>query len=284
MKAVRDKVDQYRVAFFSVCIFALGIVLIAGSHSISNNFWNTLLRDVGFVFSPVGLLSFLFQVFAEKDYLERILDELRSAMEPNQKRSFCIHDWSITDFFQNRAEADLSSFFGDSAENIDILTSNLISLTDHLPILRNRAENGVSIRILALNPDSAFVEGRYRDLGLGQSDDFKREILTGIRGFQMDFDAFKKNHPDLAGNIALKVFDNLPTLVLFRSDNRLIIQFILSIGRGRENPQIEFDISFRKGKISGSSKFQNHFEAIWEKSKDISVSISPPCLVLESSQ
>jgi len=206
----------------------------------------------------LGLLTI--SMLSNRYRFENIFQEIPSCPYAREQRTFCIHDWSILNVYEDRVAANLSSFFQSASQQVDILTTNLSSLTGHLPILSQKAAAGVQIRVLALDPTSEFVQQRYGELGLGTRRDFERELTAGLRSFKMEADTLVKKVTDSENRFQIRQFDSLPTIVLFRSDHRLILNFILGTGRGRNNIQIEFDVSSRSGKPSTCMCFVAHFE------------------------
>ncbi len=348
---IRTNEKQKEIRNMFVHLLLIGLILIISSHFLPEQLGG-ILRDLGFLLTPVSMLTLYFQYYGEQDYIKRILTEVKVQMSPEIKRQSCPRDLWIGNVYPDRDSAELNEFFKSANTNIDILTTNLSWLSGpSLNILKEKANKKIPIRILALSADSPFIPMRYNDIGSDDSEHFKKEISTAIESFQMEINTLsgeylfswdkipgndngnlieylmrnfgiewikaakiKKNDGDktimvksetnylsLTLNEAktnvnleiddgridkfivktehnalniysddnrkyfeMKIFNKCPSIIIFRVDQQLILSFILTTGKARNQPHIKINLICDSGKKSDAYRFVDHFNKLWK--------------------
>lgn len=250
-------------------LLLIGILLIVLSAVVKaySELWSTILRDIGFVFSPVAVLALLYQYFAQrahwrylaKHVASHILKEIRHRLGGQEE---------VLAIYRRRSAIDFDRFWRSAKQRIQILATNLRSLQMYTGLLVDKAKQGVRVRILALNPTHEFLQRRFKELNLKNPKDFHDEMITSLRHFcNAKENQLGSNEQE---NFVVKIHDSPPSLMLFRSDDRVILGFILQQGRSSDYMHVEFDCSVQSDRSKYCQDFVDHFEVLWERAAEIS--------------
>lgn len=261
-ESIRPKERQRIITLILVILFSVGLILIEYSQYLEKP-WKDLLQNTGYVFSPVALLSLLFQYFGEEEYIKKIISEVKIQMSPEMKRHFCIHDSWINSVSKNRNEAELNVFFCKANHSIDILVTNLSYFTgDILDTLEKKANNNVKIRILTLYEKSQFVPQRQKYI---KNWTFEHDMFNALSLFMEKKEKLQENNS--SKNFEIRIYDECPSIIMMKVDNQLILSFILSLGKARDQPHIKLDLTKDRGEKSDAYRFAQHFDKLWEGAK-----------------
>ncbi len=299
-----DKKFQRRriIALFWILLF-LGILFLVLSLIINPSIENwsiaflaALLRDISFLFAPIALLALLYQYFVESRIEREIVDQVtvRIIRELDQRMgeignaaeevtASIIHELvqrlgeigdtkEVVTIYPTRQAINFNDFFTSAKENIDILVTNLQSMQEYIGLLLEKAKAGIDVRILALNPLHPFVQNRFAELRLKNEEFFQEEMVSSLGKFCSKRKSVlntEQQKTEQQKTFQIKIYNNPPTLMIFRSDNRVIIGFILRQGRSREYMHIEFNIESTSKEPRKSLCFIKHFQKIWEQLKEI---------------
>ncbi len=268
-KEVQQEKEELWARALLIILLLIGISLISLGAAFNefSTFWGMVLRDIGFVFAPIAILALFYERFAQKEHTRYIAKEVgREVLIEIEKRvgHFYGHK-DIIAIYPNRNSIDLNKYFSMAEKNIDILVTNLISLEMHIGLLIKLANEGVNVRILALNPKHEFLKNRSKELQFRSSRQFYTEMVASLRTFC----AYKKDKvsDDKKSNFSIRIYDNSPSHMLFQRDNRVIIGFILQQGKSRELIHIDFDCIESKP----CKDFMEDFRLIWETSNDVDI-------------
>ncbi len=150
----------------------------------------------------------------------------------------------------------------DNAKNcIHILQTNLETLdTNHISHIKSRMiENDqLVLRLLTLDPQSTYVNERAKQLG--RTGD---EIGVYRSGLITSIDQSKIELKELITRTKIKIYDDFPTQMTYRIDNKIMICTVSQITKSRENCSFIID-DINKPGISQS--FLKHFKEIWKSS------------------
>jgi hypothetical protein len=276
MEENRSRIRRRQIIMFVSVLLILGLSLIFFSDAInpgqklwSTNFWAGLIKDLGYLFAPAAVIALLFEWFSEtrgtKELTEDITDTLRKEFDTR----FAVSQASkeITALYPGRYSVDFPAFFSSAKENIDILVTNLQTVQMFLGILADRAKAGVSVRVLALNPNHSFLANRFSEIGLRAGDQFRLEIISSLRNFCLTRET--RLTTDLQDNFVIKIFNNPPTVMIFRRDDRVILAFILRQGRSRDQLHIEFVCSSKDRDERPADCFVKHFNVMWQEAQEV---------------
>jgi len=266
-----EKITRLRTIASLLGIFSIGVILTILSLIIKpySELWSTMIRDIGFIFSPVAVIALLYQHFAERDHIYYLAKSISNDVlkEMHHKLGENLGNNEIVTIYPTRHAINFNIFLGTSKNRIYILTTNLQSLEMYLGILIDRARQGVSIKILTLNPTHDFLRKRFRELTFKKAKFFYDEMVTSLRHF-----CSAKEHqltPEQQKNFVIKIHDSPPTMMLFISDENILMGFILQQGRARDQMHVEFDCSVQFERKKHCQCLVEHFDLLWNRSHEI---------------
>ncbi|WP_163665972.1 hypothetical protein [Adonisia turfae] len=196
------------------------------------------------------------KIFFDKNR-DKIRDEFRSAARFLAPDQVLLGD--ITGVFQNREQAKIRDFLAKSQTELDIFTPNLryFTMEKRGEIFDEAIKRGCRIRLLALHPMNAFTSERFSQIDLKNARQFASEMLASLEVF---FDSYAR-----PGQVELRIFNEPPTAVILRSDNAVIVSFILRQGRARE--YVHLRMRCEKGRTG--EPFLRHFDTAFDEAEDV---------------
>jgi len=166
-------------------------------------------------------------------------------------------------FYPSRDVIELPSLISMAQKQVDILTTNLdyfhskIFQIDPHPI-KKALENGATVRIVTMDPESVIAEYRARQLVRGQDvPGYRRELRAGIINL---FDQFG-DHSDFH----LHVYNDLPLQITTRIDQTIITSVVTIGERARKRIQIQFNLHDE----GVTESFVSHFQSMFDNSTDV---------------
>lgn len=276
MEANRQKIRRRQTIMFVSVLLLLGLSFIFFSDSInpaqtlwSQSFWAGLVKDLGYVFAPTAVIALLFGWFAETRGNKELSEDITEALRKEFDLRFAVSQASkeITALYPGRYAVNFPEFFSSAQEHIDILVTNLQTVQMFSGLLIEKAKAGVSVRVLSLHPNHPFLANRFAEIGLRAGDHFRSEIVSSLRNFCL---ARETHLPlDVQEKFIVKMYDNPPSMMIFRKDDRIILAFILRQGRSRDQLHIEFACSHRGGDTRPANCFVKHFDSIWQEAQAV---------------
>lgn len=263
-------------SLISLALTAIGYYLFD-----KDSFWYEVFTQLGYAGFTGIIITLLSKYYFDKETPKQIadilteqlgIDDLKSIMNllPHHVSEKLKKDHSvirvtdaIVDIFEERPREIFDRLFKNAEKNIDILTTNLDTLSQYdVDIERKMAQNSnLKIRLLALHPQHTFLRNRiesdriYDDLNF-----FFTKIISSIRKFTQLKDKIKKNKD----NLTIKIYDSPPSIMLYRFDDDLMLGFILKQASSRYYTHLVFRVS---NEMAGC--FLEHFEKVFETAKDI---------------
>ena len=161
--------------------------------------------------------------------------------------------------FPNRSSANIPEAIQNAESSIDILQMDLESVRSELisPIRHAlKSQPGMRVRILTLDPNSAYIAGRGHQLGI-RLNQHRDELHRGIREIASAFSEFPSQ-------FSLRVYNEYPTQITFRVDDTIFVATIARNHRSRELCTFKLDV----GITDVQRSFVSHFETIWEISTE----------------
>lgn len=166
-------------------------------------------------------------------------------------------------FYPSRDTIDLPFMISTAQKQVDILTTNLdyfhskIFQIDPHPI-KKALENGATVRIVTMDPESVIAEYRARQLVRGQDvPGYRRELRAGIISLFNQFG----DHPDFH----LHVYNDLPLQITTRIDQTIITSVVTIGERARKRIQIQFNLHDE----GVTESFVSHFQSMFDNSTDV---------------
>lgn len=166
--------------------------------------------------------------------------------------------------YPNRDKIEFASMIMAAYESVDILTTNLhyfksdAFYKDPVEPFQKALDNGATIRIVTLNPESAIAEYRAKQLGRGQNiPAYRKELRDGIIWF---YDKFRNS-----SQFNLHIYNDLPLQITTRIDQAIFTSVITRGDRARKRIQIRFNIHDE----GVTESFITHFQSMYEDSQDV---------------
>lgn len=250
-------------------LLLIGICLIFFSAVIRpySEVWSIIFRDIGFVFAPVATLALLYQHLAESKHSKYIAKQIFQELKYLIRGLFGQKE--VLAIYPDRSAINFHEYFNSAKQQIDILTTNLTSLVMYTQLLIDKAKDGIPIRILTLIPNHEFLRRRFRELNFEKPVFLYNEMITSLREFCSNRE--NKLSPDKQKNLTIKIYNNLPSMTLFRSDDRMILGVILRQGRSREYMHIEFDCFIQPNNPKYCQCLIDHFNNLWKEASEITL-------------
>jgi len=164
---------------------------------------------------------------------------------------------------------DLEEFtkhIADARRGVDILDISTRLLDSHVrdrffAAIRDALQGRVAIRMLLLDPESKAAEQRAEEIR--RHTDVPRAIMEGL----LQLDRFRQNlSSELSDSFDVRVYSALPSVQLYRWDDRALFSFF-PIGRpAHETPKLEAQVLTPWGQF-----VQGRFEELWDDTRTLSL-------------
>jgi hypothetical protein len=170
---------------------------------------------------------------------------------------------SRTRFYPSRDSVDLPDLISKARKQVDILTTNmqffLSSPFDTEPHpLAKALNNGATVRVVTMDPESVIAEYRAKQLVRGQDvPGYRRELRNGIIEF---FNRYGE-HPDFH----IHIYNDLPLQITTRVDNTIVTSVVTIGERARKRIQIRFALHDE----GVPESFVGHFQSMFDSSNDV---------------
>ena len=223
----------------------------------------------------LGLVAFeilaliLLYPFIRKQIVKLSLDQYRPEFQQEFRKAASIIApkevllGDITGAFKDREQANVREFLSKSQLELDIYTPNLryFTMENRGEIFDDAIKRGCKIRLLALNPKNAFTSERFSQIELRDPRAFASEMLGSLDMFLRDYVR--------PGQVELRVFNEPPTTLILRSDDEVLVSFILRQARSREY----LHLRMRCDKGRSGEPFVLHFNSAFDSAKEVTDSL-----------
>lgn len=191
----------------------------------------------------------------------------------------------LLNVYPDRQAAKLDEFFATAKREICVLVTNLESIKEHTPLLIEKAQQGVAVKLCTIDPRAASAFNITRVTG-GTSNPRTRfvSMQAALEGFlERNMKLFEDVAPeqrafeqhDKANSLQIRTYSSMPTSIVFISDDECIIGFMLNNAFSRETVHMHFKLeedstccaSQRPIKINA---FKNHFDQIFNSASSVS--------------
>lgn len=166
-------------------------------------------------------------------------------------------------FYASRDAVDLPAMISAAEKQVDILTTNLNYFVstklkvDTSPIAK-ALDNGATVRIVTMDPESVIAEYRARQLVRGQDvPGYRRELRNGIIKLFEQFGDEPHFH--------LHTYNDLPLQITTRVDQIIITSVVTRGERARKRIQIQFNLHDE----GVTESFVSHFQSMFDNSTDV---------------
>ena len=168
-----------RILFLAMGIFVVGAAGYIGAGKIMDDqsMWQHPVREFALLISLIGVISLGYEIFLRELTFNEYKEALQEIVNPDAVRL------GIQGIYKNRSElAQATSFevlFENVKEEIFIGGSSLLSIsTASRELIKNKVLNGITVRLLVMDPNSTVVELITRQGGGRHT--FLNEIKTSL--------------------------------------------------------------------------------------------------------
>ena len=204
---------------------------------------NTVVISVGASIVASAVVSYITSVYLLKKKKLREITEI----------------WGLRSITENRSDMnkEVSKRLNDADECLDIIAYGLKSFRESVgDTVKTRVQNGLSIRILTVDPNSEFLS--YRD-------DVENKIKGSTANDIMQLSEWIKELAiDGVTNVELRYCRFLPTELYFRVDSRV---YVGPYEIGKES-QRTITAEYAGGS-KGFSYYTDYFNALWSKAEKV---------------
>ncbi len=259
-----------RIMFLAMTIFVVGAgaYISAGQFFDAHSIWLHPVREFALLISLIGVISLGYEVFLRELTFNEYKEALEQIVNPDAVRL------GIHGIYKNRSElAQATSFealFENVKEEVFIGGSSLLSIsTASRELIKEKALNGIKIRLLIMDPHSPVVELITRQGGGKHT--FMNEIKTSLLLLQKLYDEIEQDsQPGNKGKLIVHSYDEIPSHSFISIDPELSSGVIVAdIGPylGRSTPRPSMLVVNKKKGMYEYWKEMN--EIMWEGSKPV---------------
>lgn len=224
-KVKRDSINikrwiKERIILVSVVIFTFGTIIYVGVSFFPHTVWLAPLKEFATILAFVGIVSLLYELFLREFTFEEYKMALEEVINPDAVRL------GIKSIFKDRGELSRAIsaeyLFRDAREEIYFGGSTLLSVsTAFREILKEKALQGINIRLLLLDPSSDIVSLIIKQQATNQVS-FRNEIQTAIillKKLKQEIEA-ETGFPE-RGSIIIHTTGRIPTHSFVAIDSHL---------------------------------------------------------------
>jgi hypothetical protein len=285
--APTSPLTQFRSVLLRYRFIVLALLIVIGGGLLM--FFHTRLpepefaRDLGIALFTAGTVGLGVEFYIRREFESLVTDRLTEALETSSLTSRLdamrdalslskeVTKMGLRKVHRKRHVINFETFLeqAEPGSEIRLLGVCLIGFTDHKmqEALRRKLNEGCTIRLLVLSPNSQFA--RYRgleDLSPGtvspeadgdELDETVQEIAMADKRHQI----FMRHLPEpLRGNIMIGHYDAPAHVLIVGIDKAMVVGFYLRGQRGEMFPHVELEV--RQGGIY--QPFMDHFNALWD--------------------
>ena len=248
LASIQNKVEANQMSnkFFeserliNALIFMIGLVLVFIGIMFNGTFgeqWSTVIISVGASIVASSVVSYITATYLVKKKKLKEITEI----------------WGLRSITENRSDMnkEVNKRLKDATKCLDIMAYGLKSFRESSnDIITSKVEQGLSIRILTVNPNSEFLN--YRDL--------VENKMRGSTAYDIvQLSKWVKSLSNSSGaKIELKYCQFLPTEMYFRIDKRI---YVGPYEIGKES-QRTITMEYADG-TKGFSYYSDYFDALW---------------------
>ncbi len=256
-----------RVMFLAVMIFVTGAALYMGAGKIipHESIWLDPVKEFSLLISMIGVVSLGYELFLRELTFNEYKEALQDIVNPDAVRL------GIQGIYKNRSELGqaftFQNLFKDVKREIFIGGTSLLSIsTGSRELLREKALNGITVKLLVIDPDSEIVEIITRQIG-GKAT-FKNEIKTSLLLLQKLQEEIEEANPSAKGKLQVNTYKTIPSHSFISVDEGSSNGFMIAdigpyLGRNHPRPSMVL-VKKKNGLYDYYTELNRTF---WEESK-----------------
>ena len=272
-----------RILFLAMGIFVVGAAGYIGAGKIMDDqsMWQHPVREFALLISLIGVISLGYEIFLRELTFNEYKEALQEIVNPDAVRL------GIQGIYKNRSElAQATSFevlFENVKEEIFIGGSSLLSIsTASRELIKNKVLNGITVRLLVMDPNSTVVELITRQGGGRHT--FLNEIKTSLLLLQklhqeIAIEELNSNVPN-KGELIVHSYETIPSHSFISIDAESSSGIIIAdIGPylGHSTPRPSMQVINKKNGMFGYWKEMNGI--MWKSSKPVKMEVDDPSAI-----
>lgn len=264
---------QDRIIVLALVIFLIGgAVYMAADHFIPpDSIWLHPAKEFSLLIALIGIASFGYEVFLRELTFREYKEALQEILNPDAVRL------GIVGIYKNRSElgqaTSFESLFKKVRREIFIGGSSLLSIsTASRELLKEKVLNGVSVKLLLMDPNSPVVELITKQGG--GKNTFLNEIKTSLLLLQKVADEIEEVQGP-SGKLIVHTYDVIPShsfISVDSGDAGGIIVADIGPYLGRTTPRPSMMVVNKRNGMYGYWKEMN--DLMWDKSKPVGLNSS----------
>ena len=260
----------YKIIILSFIIVISGasiIILVSSGENLISILKEDVLKDFGIALIIIGLAILFYEYFLRKNMMDLIeqfvrdnfMDMIKEHCEKVKSISESVRKSGLVDVHKKEGSSDILNH---ATRNIKLLgiTLNYYFFPDseEWTRLTSLVENGCTLQILILNPNSPHVSYRESD---ENNKDLKGQI---IHLFNLEKQFIENIKDDFKSNVEIRFYDTYPTCAMtIIDDNMIRVTPYLYKKRGRICPTLEF----MRNKEGIFDAYLDHFNDLWKNAE-----------------
>jgi hypothetical protein len=272
-----------RILFLAMGIFVVGATGYIGAGKIldGQSMWLHPVREFALLISLIGVISLGYEIFLRELTFNEYKEALQEIVNPDAVRL------GIQGIYKNRSElAQATSFevlFENVKEEIFIGGSSLLSIsTASRELIKNKVLNGITVRLLVMDPNSTVVELITRQGGGRHT--FLNEIKTSLLLLQklhqeIAIEELNSNVPN-KGELIVHSYETIPSHSFISIDAESSSGIIIAdIGPylGHSTPRPSMQVINKKNGMFSYWKEMNGI--MWKSSKPVKMEVEDPSAI-----
>ena len=272
-----------RIIFLAMGIFVVGAAGYIGAGKIMDDqsMWQHPVREFALLISLIGVISLGYEIFLRELTFNEYKEALQEIVNPDAVRL------GIQGIYKNRSElAQATSFevlFENVKEEIFIGGSSLLSIsTASRELIKNKVLNGITVRLLVMDPNSPVVELITRQGGGRHT--FLNEIKTSLLLLQklhqeIAIEELDANIPN-KGELIVHSYETIPSHSFISIDAKSSSGIIIAdIGPylGHSTPRPSMQVVNKKNGMFSYWKEMNGI--MWKSSKPVKMGVDDPSAI-----
>jgi hypothetical protein len=265
-----------RILFMAVMIFVIGagLYMSAGKLIPHESIWLEPIKEFSLLISMIGVVSLGYELFLRELTFNEYKEALQEIVNPHAVRL------GIQGIYKNRSELGqaftFQNLFKDVKREIFIGGTSLLSIsTGSRELLREKALNGITVKLLVIDPDSEIVEIITRQIG-GKAT-FRNEIKTSLLLLQKLQEEIEEADPSAKAKLLVHTYKTIPSHSFISVDEGSSSGFMIAdigpyLGRNHQRPSMML-IKKKNGLYDYYSELNRTF---WEESKPLSPELHKP--------
>ena len=272
-----------RILFLAMGIFVVGAAGYIGAGKVMDDqsMWQHPVREFALLISLIGVISLGYEIFLRELTFNEYKEALQEIVNPDAVRL------GIQGIYKNRSElAQATSFevlFENVKEEIFIGGSSLLSIsTASRELIKNKVLNGITVRLLVMDPNSPVVELITRQGGGRHT--FLNEIKTSLLLLQklhqeIAIEELDANVPN-KGELIVHSYETIPSHSFISIDAGSSSGIIIAdIGPylGHSTPRPSMQVVNKKNGMFSYWKEMNGI--MWKSSKPVKMGVDDPSAI-----